>query len=147
MLHNKATYRLAYYTPLPHSYLSLACSFRLLPLAMSGRYAPLPNPRTDRDADNELDAAFDDSDDEGDDSESRPLNPAPTSPTHTSRPSIAHVPGTYDFENADYDYPPPGSPPGPSTRALPNGTQISVLSMPQIPNHPIVSQSSETQMV
>ncbi|KAJ7929908.1 hypothetical protein B0H13DRAFT_1962448 [Mycena leptocephala] len=67
---------------------------------MSGRYAPLPNPRTDRDADNELDAAFDDSDDEGDDSD--------------------HVPGTYDFENADYDYPPPGSPPGPSTRALPN---------------------------
>jgi hypothetical protein len=68
-----------------------------------------------------MDAAFDDSDDEGDDSESRPLNPAPTSPraTHSSRPS-AHIPGTYDFENVDYDYPPPGSPPGPSAVALPN---------------------------
>ncbi|KAJ7044471.1 hypothetical protein C8F04DRAFT_989994 [Mycena alexandri] len=88
---------------------------------MSGRYAPLP---TDREARHEMDAAFDDSDDEGDDSESRPLNPAPTSPTssptHFSRPSATHVPGTYDFENVDYDYPPPGSPPGPSATALPN---------------------------
>ncbi|KAJ6486400.1 hypothetical protein C8R47DRAFT_1128322 [Mycena vitilis] len=84
---------------------------------MSGRYAPLPNPRTDREADNEMDAAFDDSDDEGD--ESRPLNPTHTS-THVSRPSTTHVPGSYDFENVDYDYPPPGSPPGPSDRALPN---------------------------
>jgi len=88
---------------------------------MSGRYAPLPNPRTDRDAQHEMDAAFDDSDDEGDDSESRPLNPAPTSPqTHAFRPTTSHIPGTYDFENVDYDYPPPGSPPGPSATALPN---------------------------
>ncbi|KAJ7068396.1 hypothetical protein C8F01DRAFT_1118029 [Mycena amicta] len=79
---------------------------------MSGRYAALPNPRTEDDARNELDAAFDDSDDEAD--ENRPLNPAPT--THVS----THIPGTYDFESADYDYPPPGSPPGPSTTALPN---------------------------
>ncbi|KAJ7368433.1 hypothetical protein DFH08DRAFT_762289 [Mycena albidolilacea] len=87
----------------------------------SGRYAPLPNSRPDRDGNDEMDAAFDDSDDEGDDSESRPLNPVPTSPraTHSSRPS-AHIPGTYDFENVDYDYPPPGSPPGPSAMALPN---------------------------
>ncbi|KAJ7180231.1 hypothetical protein C8R43DRAFT_972277 [Mycena crocata] len=90
---------------------------------MSGRYAPIPNPRTDREARHEMDAAFDDSDDEGDDynSESRPLNPAPTSPqTPSYRPSTTHVPGTYDFENVDYDYPPPGSPPGPSATALPN---------------------------
>ncbi|KAJ6598932.1 hypothetical protein DFH09DRAFT_970877 [Mycena vulgaris] len=91
---------------------------------MSGRYAPLPNPRTDRDARHEMDAAFDDSDDEGDDynnSESQPLNPAPTSP-HGGSFSLptTHVPGTYDFENVDYDYPPPGSPPGPSATALPN---------------------------
>ncbi|KAJ7276525.1 hypothetical protein B0H12DRAFT_1041615 [Mycena haematopus] len=87
----------------------------------SGRYVALPNSRTDRDADDEMDAAFDDSDDE-EDSESRPLNPAHASPraTHSSLPSTTHVPGTYDFENVDYDYPPPGSPPGPSARALPN---------------------------
>ncbi|KAJ7638965.1 hypothetical protein FB45DRAFT_417383 [Roridomyces roridus] len=90
---------------------------------MSGRYAPLPNPRTERD---EMDAAFDDSDDEVDDdsSESTPLNPASTSPpSHRPTPSqsrTSHIPGTYDFENVDYDYPPPGSPPGPSATALPN---------------------------
>ncbi|KAK7061839.1 hypothetical protein R3P38DRAFT_2596624 [Favolaschia claudopus] len=84
----------------------------------SGRYAPLPN---SRDPDDELDAAFDDSDDEGEDaSETQPLNPTPRPPTHSSRPSTNHIPGTYDFENVDYDYPPPGSPPGPSSRALPN---------------------------
>ncbi|KAJ7498787.1 hypothetical protein FB451DRAFT_1334411 [Mycena latifolia] len=90
---------------------------------MSGRYAPLPNPRTDRDARHEMDAAFGDSDDEGDDdsSESQPLNPAPTSPqARAFGPSTTHIPGTYDFENVDYDYPPPGSPPGPSATALPN---------------------------
>ncbi|KAF7355429.1 hypothetical protein MSAN_01459700 [Mycena sanguinolenta] len=87
----------------------------------SGRYAPLPNPRTDREVNDEMDAAFGESDDE-DDSESSPLNPAVTSPraTHSSTPSSTHVPGAYDFENVDYDYPPPGSPPKPSTRALPN---------------------------
>ncbi|KAJ7684049.1 hypothetical protein B0H17DRAFT_1204806 [Mycena rosella] len=92
---------------------------------MSGKYAPLPNPRTDREARHEMDAAFDDSDDEGDDdyntSESQPLNPAPTSPqAHSFARPATHVPGTYDFENVDYDYPPPGSPPGPSATALPN---------------------------
>ncbi|KAJ7129537.1 hypothetical protein C8R44DRAFT_830012 [Mycena epipterygia] len=87
---------------------------------MSGRYAPLPNPRTDREVRHEMDAAFDDSDDEADATESQPLNPAPTSPQmHAFRPTT-HVPGTYDFENVDYDYPPPGSPPGPSATALPN---------------------------
>ena len=42
--------------------------------------------------------------------------PSPISP-HQTTPA-----GTYDFENVDYDYtrPPPGSPPGPSSRALPN---------------------------
>ncbi|KAF4602099.1 hypothetical protein EYR40_005301 [Pleurotus pulmonarius] len=104
---------------------------------MSRAYAPLPNPRSDRDAHEEMEAAFDHSDDEDDvdASESQPLNPQPTSPTAvgsshdnprfptpethnngtTSRP-----PGTYDFENVDYDYPPPGSPPLPSAYARPN---------------------------
>jgi hypothetical protein len=84
---------------------------------MSNRYAPLPNPRTDPIAQNEMDAAFDvdgDNDDEDDDnvhqSESQPLNP----------PQPSHSPGSYDFENVDYDYPPPGSPPPPSSVAVPN---------------------------
>ncbi|KAK0242632.1 hypothetical protein EDD85DRAFT_296669 [Armillaria nabsnona] len=87
---------------------------------MSNRYAPLPNPRSDRDAQHEMEAAFDDSDDE-DATESQPLNPtsrAPTSPSQPTTPST--IPGSYDFENVDYDYPPPGSPPPPSSTALPN---------------------------
>lgn len=81
---------------------------------MSNRYAPLPSSRSDRDATEEMEAAFDPSDDEEDDhaSETRPLNPTPPTPTR--------VPGTYDFDNTDYDYPPPGSPPPLSTTALPN---------------------------
>lgn len=84
---------------------------------MSNRYAPLPNnPTVDQAADDELEAAFDDSEDE-DASESQPLNPnrrpavQPTIPQPT--------PGAYNFD-ADYDYPPPGSPPRPSAIALPN---------------------------
>ncbi|KAJ8523420.1 hypothetical protein ONZ45_g130 [Pleurotus djamor] len=104
---------------------------------MSRSYAPLPNPRSDREAREEMDAAFDDSGDEddfNDASESHPLNPHPTSPTayassHTipSYPTpqshsnaSRHLPGTYDFERVDYDYPPPGSPPAPSAFARPN---------------------------
>lgn len=70
----------------------------------------------------EMAAAFDYSDDEDDDNaatESRPLNPISTLPP-TPRSTQTHVPGTYDFENVDYDYPPPGSPPRPSATALPN---------------------------
>ncbi|KAI0750827.1 hypothetical protein C8Q80DRAFT_1335496 [Daedaleopsis nitida] len=91
---------------------------------MSARYAPLPNPHTDPDAIDEMEAAFNDSDDEDD---HHPVtsrngyhslpNAEPSSPDREQR-----APGAYDFENTDYDYirPPPGSPPGPSTRALPN---------------------------
>jgi hypothetical protein len=88
---------------------------------MSNRYAPLPNPRSNRDGTQEMDAAFDDSEDEDESpevSESRPLNPSPPSPPRSQ--TASHIPGTYDFENVDYDYPPPGSPPGPSAMALPN---------------------------
>ncbi|KAH8106163.1 hypothetical protein BXZ70DRAFT_1004444 [Cristinia sonorae] len=93
----------------------------------SARYAPLPNPHTDPHRDNELEAAFDDSGDEDDDlppsSDNNRnggyhalANDEPAQPPSPQRPT------TYDFENVDYDYirPPPGSPPGPSTRALPN---------------------------
>lgn len=91
----------------------------------NSRYAPLPNPRSERDSQHEMEAAFDDSDDEFDSvhdtSESQPLNPIPSSPpAHHRQHSQVRVPGTYDFENLDYDYPPPGSPPAPSSVALPN---------------------------
>ncbi|EPQ59409.1 hypothetical protein GLOTRDRAFT_125716 [Gloeophyllum trabeum ATCC 11539] len=90
---------------------------------MSARYAPLPNPRTDPDAQNEMEAAFDDSEDEDEHntSESHPLNPSAPSHRHNQSTASPPAPGTYDFENFDYaSFPPPGSPPGPSDRALPN---------------------------
>ncbi|KAF5387978.1 hypothetical protein D9615_000527 [Tricholomella constricta] len=94
---------------------------------MSVRYTAL-NSSADRDLQrDDLEAAFDYSEDEDDDhnnpSESQPLNPDPTSPSHIQAPPVnphPHIPGTYDFENVDYDYPPPGSPPRPSAIALPN---------------------------
>ncbi|KAL4076100.1 hypothetical protein J3A83DRAFT_4089343 [Scleroderma citrinum] len=81
------------------------------------RYAPIPNPRTEPDVDHELNAAFDGSDDEGDD-ESQPLNhDEPSSSHHTCHQTL-----TYDFDSPipDYDHPPPGSPPPPTAFALPN---------------------------
>ncbi|GJJ08226.1 hypothetical protein Clacol_002435 [Clathrus columnatus] len=114
---------------------------------MSGRYVPVPNPLT-HDAEREMDAAFqsDDEYDEDGNGETTPLNPrntSPPSPTVTSRlrvdvsgendrnesPTVRVVqhrrqtlPGTYDFEADPFDYavPPPGSPPGPTSYALPN---------------------------
>ncbi|KAG6861362.1 hypothetical protein C0995_001095 [Termitomyces sp. Mi166 len=67
----------------------------------TARYAPLAS------ADNELNAAFDD--DEHEHEQCAPLVRQPTS----------SIPGAYDFER-EYDFPPPGSPPAPSARALPN---------------------------
>jgi len=103
-------------------------------------YTPLPNPRTNartqRDQEEEMAAAFDYSETEDDDqdaSETQPLN-SQSSPNNNPRdftapplpqsslpqPATPHSPGTYDFENVDYDCPPPGSPPRPSATALPN---------------------------
>lgn len=95
---------------------------------MSARYAPLPTQQPSGHSDDELDAAFDGSDDELDYddgnapvSESQPLNPSrsgrapPPLPTQNNLPPII-IPGTYDFERVDYDVPPPGSP----TRAMDN---------------------------
>jgi len=90
---------------------------------MSTRYAPLPNPHTDPLLNDEMEAAFeqDDEVDSNDDhAESRPLNPSASyaSPSPVSR---TPTPGIYDFENFDYaSLPPPGSPPRPSSVALPN---------------------------
>ncbi|THH10082.1 hypothetical protein EW145_g1580 [Phellinidium pouzarii] len=112
---------------------------------MPARYIPLPDaPQPDED---ELEAAFEASDDEDDVdvriAESLPLNAARTfdsderdnrdidlATNHplsggTPTPPNAHnrtqstAPGQYDFESADYDFPPPGSPPR-RDLALPN---------------------------
>lgn len=102
-------------------------------------YTALPNPRTDtrtqRDQEEEMAAAFDYSeneDDEQETSETQPLN-SESSPNNTRDHSVPPIlqssqphplsppnPGTYDFENVDYDCPPPGSPPLPSAAAFPN---------------------------
>ncbi|KAI0307307.1 hypothetical protein B0F90DRAFT_1807943 [Multifurca ochricompacta] len=70
---------------------------------MSARYAPLPNPQTDPLLNDELEAAFEEDDDDDDNSNDE------------------HSESLYDFENFDYaSFPPPGSPPRPSSSALPN---------------------------
>ena len=85
---------------------------------MSARYAPLPNPHTDADAQDEMEAAFLESDDEDD--ERQPVTQASRngySSLAAEEPSSAtrEGPAPYDFENVAYDAdwarPPPGSPP------------------------------------
>jgi hypothetical protein len=71
----------------------------------------------------EMDDAFDD-DDNDDQQESTPLTRFhPQSSISTAPPlfgeSDAARPNTYDFER-EYDFPPPGSPPSPTTSAFPN---------------------------
>jgi hypothetical protein len=86
---------------------------------MSIRYAPLPNPHTDPLLNDEMEAAFEEDEEDTNDehAESRPLNPA----SYASPVSRSPTPGIYDFENFDYaSLPPPGSPPRPSSLALPN---------------------------
>lgn len=81
---------------------------------MPAHYAPIPSTQySTPDADRELDEAFEDDEDEQ--LESTPLTRA-LNQSPAQRPSP--TPGHYDFER-DYDCPPPGSPPGPSTLALP----------------------------
>lgn len=85
---------------------------------MSSRgYAILPTDAQDIHSsshDEELNAAFDDSNDE-----------LLVTPNGVSIPptlqTAAITPGAYDFER-EYDCPPPGSPPGPSTRAIQGNT-------------------------
>lgn len=70
---------------------------------MSARYTLLPNP----DAERELDDAFDAPETDDDNGDHSQPSPSPA------------IPGAYDFER-EYDHPPPGSPPKPTARALPN---------------------------
>ena len=55
--------------------------------------------------------------------ESTPLThndrPPPSATGHVLPRETTFIPGAYDFER-EYDFPPPGSPPHPSSRALPN---------------------------
>lgn len=89
---------------------------------MSARYAPLLNPRSAPDAERELEDAFDlDDEDEGHhaNESTRLTSVVPRPQEASSRPETTAIPGAYDFER-EYDFPPPGSPPRPSSRALPN---------------------------
>ncbi|KAI0833312.1 hypothetical protein BC628DRAFT_1335097 [Trametes gibbosa] len=122
---------------------------------MPAQYAPLVGPRyAPEAAQRELDDAFDSEDEGQDSSESTPLTHSlpPRTDSHAHPPLDADldypspVPtpqtapsGGYDFErDYDYDYarPPPGSPPGPSTRAFPNDFGNSNGLLPTAPVEP-----------
>lgn len=98
---------------------------------MSPHYTPIQNTHSAPDAERELDDAFE-SDSEHDNHESIPLNNT-RSFTTQSRSSSA-TPGAYDFER-EYDFPPPGSPPRPTSRALPNDYGNSNGQLPTSPAH------------
>jgi hypothetical protein len=86
---------------------------------MSVRYERIPNP-SEYHREDELEAAFDD---DSDDDEL--LASGQAHDQELQRPLVARElshPSTsphYDFERVNYDYPPPGSPPRPSSVALP----------------------------
>ena len=86
---------------------------------MSARYSRIPNQY----AYSEMEAAFDNSDEDEDlddhsDEHTQQRRPLVT-PSRDSQNSTAIPAGQYDFDRVDYDYPPPGSPPRPSSLALP----------------------------
>lgn len=96
-------------------------------MSSNARYAPLPNPHTDPNAQNEMEAAFLESDDE--EEHDQPQVRAPNTrngysslpaadPEASASPTSEHAhraASTYDFERVNYDadwaQPPPGSPP------------------------------------
>jgi hypothetical protein len=95
---------------------------------MPARYTALQsNP------DRELHEAFHngDDDDDDDDEESTPLT-LNNIIVNNNNSVVNAAPGTYDFER-DYDYPPPGSPPGPSALAIPNNIGNSNGRLPESP--------------
>jgi len=85
---------------------------------MPARYAALPNPRSSPDADREMEEAFG-SDDEDGTEETTPLTRDEAPQAAVVHATGNSIPGAYDFER-EYDVPPPGSPPLPSTMAQPN---------------------------
>ncbi|THH13965.1 hypothetical protein EW146_g6310 [Bondarzewia mesenterica] len=111
----------------------------------SARYAPLPNSRAEPDAEREMDEAFgmeDDDEQASEHGETTPLTVKSSTPPDGSHDvSTAQGNGIYDFER-DYDYPPPGSPPDPSSRALPNSFGNSNGYLPTSPVAPSVPRPS-----
>jgi hypothetical protein len=106
-------------------------------MAPTQRYAPLPNPQSDLDAEREMDDAFDD-DDHDSQGETVPLTlHQPRSPVSAgwqpSRGNSQPLSNAYDFER-EYDYPPPGSPPS-LPLAFPNNYGNS---NGQLPTSPVV---------
>ncbi|RDB25568.1 Metal homeostatis protein BSD2 [Hypsizygus marmoreus] len=107
---------------------------------MSARYTPVPSQRSDPDAERELDDAFE-SDNEDDTTaiESTPLTHnnvhSPQKMNDLAGEPTSSIPGAYDFER-EYDYPPPGSPPRPSSQALPNDYGNSNGLLPTTPARP-----------
>ncbi|KAI0319196.1 hypothetical protein OF83DRAFT_1170396 [Amylostereum chailletii] len=83
----------------------------------AARYTPLSNSRFPDDAQHELDDAFGTAD-ATEYEETVPLTIRSQSPSNEA-PSAIGMTCAYDFER-DYDHPPPGSPPLPSSIALPN---------------------------
>ena len=91
---------------------------------MPAGYTSLPNPKSN--PEREMADAFDldeDVDDHHSAHESSPLThndiQTPSATGHVFPRESTSVLGAYDFER-EYDFPPPGSPPRPSSRALPN---------------------------
>lgn len=120
----------------------------------SSRYRPLL-PNTAQDAERELDEAFEsDNDDDvrfvheltpltntGRSDDNSALSSAVSSGHRRMASSV--IPGAYDFEREyEYDYPPPGSPPRPSTSALPNDIGNTNGVLPTAPSKPSVPRPS-----
>ncbi|KAL1730030.1 hypothetical protein EV714DRAFT_250925 [Schizophyllum commune] len=111
---------------------------------MAGRYAPIP---TSTDAERELDDAFG-PDDDGDHHETAPLTGRRQSADHYDdrqyddrqhggEQATSALAGGYDFDREyEYDRPPPGSPPAPSARALPNDYGNTNGEIPTAPAQP-----------
>lgn len=119
------------------------------------RYSPLPGQSTAQERELEVVFAYDSEDDEhdGQNAESKPLNPNRTqSPPPPLTPENSQ--STYDFENLDYDYPPPGmcsfisslnkelNVVSPQARHLPAPSQtqsaiLTEISPPHLPRYPI----------
>jgi hypothetical protein len=116
----------------------------------SPRYKPIL-PTTAQDAEREMEEAFESDDDDTHSTyESTPLThshnnfdddtlsistSSQQSPAAHRRTVSSAISGTYDFER-EYDYPPPGSPPRPSARALPNDIGNSNGILPSSPVRP-----------
>jgi hypothetical protein len=108
---------------------------------MSAHYAPLPTQQSSRDADRELNDAFESDGDDEDHIEHPPsgnrqcidtLSYVADPPKNTAGSTT--IPVAYDFErNYDYDRPPPGSPPQPLATALPNDIGNSNGELPTSP--------------